>query len=79
MIFFICNKCGKLIRNSEEIHNDILKRRYKCSCGTCISMENSYPSLNCQDFVLSANELLEQAKLKDRENLNIYLYVEHHA
>lgn len=65
-IIYICKKCGNLIK---EVNENILKREYQCKCGDIISMANSYPPLNCQDFVLSVNDLMEQAKLKDKENV----------
>ncbi len=69
-MLYICKKCGNIIQSTYEVDDDILSRKYHCQCNSIISMQNSYPPLNSQDFVSSVNDLLNQAKLKDKENLN---------
>ena len=60
---FICKKCG----NIQEF--DIGK---ECEvCHEIMNWENSFPPLNALDFVHSANELFEQSKRCDKENLNL--------
>ena len=60
---FIFKKCG----NIQEF--DIEK---ECEvCHEIMNWENSFPPLNALDFVHSTNELFEQSKRCDKENLNL--------
>ena len=66
---YICKTCGNIVHEDESIKQYILDRNYNCSCNSLITMENSYPPLNCNDFIFSMQDLLENSKMKDKNNL----------
>lgn len=69
MNLVICEKCGKIYDYNKINIDELLKREIKCECEFVLSIENWYPKLQAQDFVLSANVLYEKAKECDKKNL----------
>lgn len=59
---FICKKCGNIqsVSSGKECKK----------CHEMMDWENSFPPLNALDFVHSAQALFEQAKKRDKKNLN---------
>ena len=70
---FLCNKCGKILNISKF---DVIHKTIYCNCGERITIINSYPSLQANDLIFSAdliyNQCIEENK-KCKDDFKLWL------
>ncbi|MFI3227300.1 MAG: hypothetical protein R3Y09_07810 [Clostridia bacterium] len=68
-MIYICKNCGNIINTNDKDFNAIISRMFTCDCGGLISMDNSFPNLCSTDFIKTAEELFNQCKKVDKQNI----------
>ena len=61
---FLCNKCGNILNISKF---DIIHKTISCNCGERITIENSYPGLQANDLIFSADSIYNQCIEQDQK------------